>query len=157
MPGLTITPQELVNIINTQIIDNNIQAINPAIMRNVLKAMIICFQNTNTIAISAEEPIQFDSFTGLITMLQASSMQDGWLSKEDFATFLAGSAGTSAYDVFDFVKKGFGNSGPVGEEGDVYQGWVDATHYSTHAVYDGAGDLNDPHSFEHIGPFVEYP
>jgi hypothetical protein len=59
------------------------------------------------------------------------------------------------YGVFRFIKKGFGNSGEPGEEGDVYEGWVSENVYSPHAIYDGSGPLNDPESFEHK-QLIEY-
>lgn len=73
------------------------------------------------------------------------------------ANFLAGiSSSIAAYATFVFVKKGFGNTGTTpGAEGDVYQGWVSDGVYSTHAVYDGSGPLDDPDSFEHK-QLIEY-
>ena len=51
------------------------------------------------------------------------------------------------YATFQFLRKGWGNSGAIGQAGDVYQGWVSDGVYCPFAVYDGIGDLNNPASF----------
>lgn len=51
------------------------------------------------------------------------------------------------YSMFDFVKKGFGNTDVIGEAGDIYQGWVSEGVYCPIAIYDGSGDLDNSASF----------
>lgn len=88
-------------------------------------------------------------------LMQNDNTQDDFVKNKD--AFLASlNLQIVTYDVFVFVKKGFGNAGLIaGALGDVYQGWFSAGIYSIHAVYDGVGDLNNPASFDHK-QFIEY-
>jgi len=76
----------------------------------------------------------------------------GYILKSEFLSGVT----ITPYATFQFLKKGFGNSGTTpGAEGDVYQGWVSEGVYSPHAVYNGSGDLDNPASFEHK-QLIEY-
>jgi hypothetical protein len=54
---------------------------------------------------------------------------------------------TIPFDTFQFVRKGYGNSGAIGEAGDIYQGWVSDGVFCPFAVYDGSGPFDDSASF----------
>lgn len=60
------TQQEVDNIIDSVIIDNTTGYINPARVRQVLKAINARIGNDNVASISVEEPITLDGFTGII-------------------------------------------------------------------------------------------
>lgn len=64
------------------------------------------------------------------------------------SAFLASISGITPYATFQFLRKGFGNTGAIGEAGDIYQGWVSDGVYCPFAVYDGSGSLDNPASFE---------
>jgi len=68
----------------------------------------------------------------------------GFITKDQF---LAGIGSVIPFATFQFLRKGFGNTGAVGEAGDIYQGWVSAGVFCPMAVYDGSGALDNPASF----------
>jgi len=63
------TPQSLVSIIDTQIIDNDTGAIDPAVMRAVLKAIALAIPlGTSPNALTASLPLLIDGFTGNLSL-----------------------------------------------------------------------------------------
>jgi len=64
---MAYTQEELVSIINTYIIDNNILAINPAKMREVLIAIATSMNTGGSSSPTAQAPIFYDAFTNRFT------------------------------------------------------------------------------------------
>jgi len=64
---MAYTQEELVSIINTYIIDNNILAINPAKMREVLIAIATSMNTGGSSSPTARAPIYYDPFTNTFT------------------------------------------------------------------------------------------
>lgn len=81
-----MTPAEIENVINEFIIDNNTNQVTPAKLRFVLKSINNAIKQTDPSAVSAIEPLFFDPFTNQFSIPKASATQDGYLSKEDYAS-----------------------------------------------------------------------
>ncbi len=110
--------------------------VSPLIFWNRLIALQYTpFFNVSAVGISSDE---YDAIHGANTPSAINP----------FATVndLIGGA-TIPYATFQFVRKGFGNSGSPGEAGDIYQGWVSEGVYCPIAIYDGSGDLDNSASF----------
>ena len=93
------------------------------------------FFNVSAVGISGDE---YDAIHG------ASSPS----ASNPFATvndLVAGA--TIPFATFQFVRKGYENSGAIGEAGDIYQGWVSDGVFCPFAVYDGSGPFDDSASF----------
>ena len=82
------TPQELISLIRSLIIDNNLNVITPRLMRTVLESIVLTLRSDNVQAVSAIEPLIFSAFTNEFSIQKSSETQDGYLSKEDFLMFL---------------------------------------------------------------------
>lgn len=82
------TPQELISLIRSLIIDNNLNIITPKLMRTVLESIVLTLRSDNPQAVSAIEPLIFSAFTNEFSIQKSSITQDGYLSKEDFLAFL---------------------------------------------------------------------
>lgn len=86
---MALTPAEIESVINAYIIDNNTNQVTPAKMRFVLKTINNAIQQTDASAVFAVEPLFFDPFTNQFFISKVSALQDGYLSKEDYASMLS--------------------------------------------------------------------
>lgn len=78
------TPQELISLIRSLIIDNNLNIITPKLLRSVLESIVLTLRSDNPQAVSAIAPLIFNAFTNEFSIQRSSITQDGYLSKEDF-------------------------------------------------------------------------
>lgn len=113
---MAYSPEELNNIVDTIIIDNNLNLVTPAKVRQVLKAVISSLVQTNAGAVSAAEPLDYDGFTNVFSIPKADADNDGYLSKEDWVTF--NSAGVPGMILF---KNPSNPTQGVMEAGDIVQ------------------------------------
>lgn len=74
---MAYTQEELVSIINTYIIDNNILAINPAKMREVLIAIATSMNTGGSSSPTARAPIFYDPFTNQFTFKSLGVAAEG--------------------------------------------------------------------------------
>jgi len=110
--------------------------ITPAIMRSVLIPIIASYAGRSA-NISGTAPISWDPFTGNISIPKASATQDGYISKEDFAAFLAGSSPLAPLEL-RVLKKATGNSGGFTVEvGDLVYGEPVSGTFWNQATYNG--------------------
>lgn len=82
-----MTQAELNALVNGLIIDNNTNQVTPAKVRAVFFAVIDSIQQTNLSEITANEPLNYDAFNNLFTILQADISTNGYLSLEDWKVF----------------------------------------------------------------------
>jgi len=74
---MAYTQEELVSIINTYIIDNNILAINPAKMREVLIAIATSINTGGSSSPTARAPIFYDPFSNTFTFRSLGVIAEG--------------------------------------------------------------------------------
>lgn len=84
-----MTPAEIQNVIDSYIIDNNTNQITPAKVRYVLGIINQAITQTDASAVFALEPLYFNSFTNQFSISKVSALQDGYLSKDDYASMLS--------------------------------------------------------------------
>lgn len=85
-----MTQAELDSLVDALIIDNTTGQINPYKVRQVFHAIISSIQQTNLAQVTATPPLNYDGFNNIFSILKASAIQDGYLSKEDFASMSLG-------------------------------------------------------------------
>lgn len=132
-----LTPQELYDLAVALLIDNNIMYITPAVMRRVILPIIVSYAGRGA-NISGLAPISWNPFTGQISIQQASSTQDGYISKEDFAAFAA--AGNAPLQPLELrvLRKAEGNTGGFTiEVGDLVYGEPVSGVFWNQATYNG--------------------
>lgn len=152
-----LTPQQLLELVLGLIIDNNIMAVTPKKVRDVLIPIIASYAG-RTANISATDPVQYNAFNGVISMLRASASQSGYLHKDDFASFASGSGSISrlAWGTFRHIGKGQGNSNlAINEVGDLFEGGLSSGEWCPLAVWQG-GALDDEANFL-VGPTFSIP
>lgn len=81
-----MTEAEVDSIIESLIIDNNTMQINPSKMRQVLKAINSRIPGpVDPSTVDYTEPLAYDSFSNTVSMSQASTSTDGYLTKDMFS------------------------------------------------------------------------
>lgn len=91
--------QDLNPIIDS-LIDNNINYISPAKLRAVLKAIASRIQApAGGNGLTAQDPLDYDPFSGILQIPSATVDRDGYLKKEDFQTFTEGAGGGTVTSV----------------------------------------------------------
>ena len=76
------------------LIDNNVNFINPALLRSVLYTIAGKIPGPSSLDFSADSPLYYDVFTNKFNISQASPLTDGFLSKEDYLSFSSDTAET---------------------------------------------------------------
>jgi hypothetical protein len=120
------TPTERQNLINSLIIDNNTGQISPAKMREVLTSLNLAIVVTESSGVSAVLPLMYNNFTNQFSISLATALQDGYLSKEDFAKFNTASTAPQADEITIKHKgwfNGVKNTAIEIQLGDICQGW----------------------------------
>lgn len=142
-----LTPQQLLELVLGLIIDNNIKAVTPAKVRQVLIPIIASYAGRNA-NLSGTAPINYNQFTGVISMIRASASQSGYLHKDDFVAFSAGGSNTPLGFLETRVfKKAEGNTGGfTKEEGDWVYGEPEAGVYWLWAIV--GSDPDDYSTYE---------
>jgi len=84
---MTYSQEELNNIVDVLILDNNLNLVTPAKVRQAMKAVISSLDQTNAGSVSASPPLDYDGFTNIFSILKADADNDGYLSKEDWELF----------------------------------------------------------------------
>jgi len=84
-----MTQLELNALVNSLIIDNNINQVTPAKVRSVFLAVIDSIQQTNLNAVTATSPLNYDAFLNVFTIIQSTASTNGYLSAADWAVFNA--------------------------------------------------------------------
>jgi hypothetical protein len=88
---MAYSQEELNSIVQALIIDNTTNQITPAKVRTVFEAVISSLAVTDAATVTATPPLYLDAFTNVFSILQANAETNGYLSKEDWAKFNAGS------------------------------------------------------------------
>jgi len=120
------TPTERQNLINSLIIDNNTGQVSPAKMREVLTALNVAIVVTEPSGVSAVLPLSYSNFTNQFSIALASALQDGYISKEDWAKFDTATSKPQADKIIIKHKgwfNGVKNTSENIEVGDICQGW----------------------------------
>lgn len=81
-----MTQEQLNELVAGLIIDNATQQVTPAKVRSVFYAVIESM-NTGISGATATPPLNYEPFTSVFSMLQASASTNGWLSSTDWTTF----------------------------------------------------------------------
>lgn len=150
------TPTERQNLINSLIIDNNTGQISPAKMREVLTSLNLAIVITEPSGVSAVLPLHYSNFTNQFSISLATALQDGYLSKEDYA-LLKNAAIPAANKIaikhkgwFDGIK----NTSDNIELGDICQGWnPDHTEFIESGRYILLGDDQDFENYEILNSY----
>jgi hypothetical protein len=82
-----MTQAELNSLVNSLIIDNNTNQITPAKVRSVFLAVIDSIQQTNLAEVSASNPLNYDAFNNVFSIIQSSDSTNGYLSSADWIVF----------------------------------------------------------------------
>lgn len=151
------TPTERQNLINSLIIDNSTGQISPAKMREVLTALNVAIVVTEPSGVSAVAPLSYSSFTNQFSITLATALQDGYITKEDWAKFNTASSKPQADKItikhkgwFDGVK----NTGENIELGDICQGWnVAHDEFVESMRYILLGDDQDTGNYEILSSY----
>src|SRR6478752_4453447 len=101
------TQEEVDNLIDSLIIDNTTRLIDPARVRQVLKAInarVPVSSDPSTLIASA--PLALDEFSSTLSISQASESVPGYVSVDDFKKFNTGVEGIPASD-FRLAFKGY--------------------------------------------------
>jgi len=119
------TPTERQNLINA-LIDNNTGLIKPKMVREALTALNVAIVVTEPSGVSAVLPLMYNNFTNQFSISLATALQDGYLSKEDFAKFNTASTAPQADKIIIKHKgwfNGIKNTAIEIQLGDICQGW----------------------------------
>lgn len=114
---MAYSQEQLNDIVDALIIDNNLNLITPAKVRQAMKAVISSLDQTNAGSVSATPPLNYDGFTNIFSILKADATHDGYLSKEDWTAFNAAAAGITP-DATDSVKGKLKLTGDLGGSAD---------------------------------------
>jgi len=145
-----MSQEELMSIVNALIIDNNTNQVTPAKVRAVMEAIISAIGATDPSVVSATAPLTYDPFTNTFSIPKASTAQDGYLAKEDFAIFgfvkpepyLTVAPATGTGQIFE-LPAGFGKAGSVMKsKGELYKGteWTQTANSITILVSVASGN-----------------
>jgi len=151
------TPTERQNLINSLIIDNNTGQISPAKMREVLTALNVAIIVTEPSGVSAVLPLSYSNFTNQFSIALASSLQDGYISKEAFLKFDTAATAPQANKITIKHKgwfNGVKNTSINIELGDICQGWnSDHTEFMEAGRYILLGGDQDFENYEILSSY----
>jgi len=151
------TPTERQNLINSLIIDNNTGFVNPDRMRTVLTALNVAIVVTEPSGVSAVLPLMYNNFTNQFSISLATEIQDGYLSKEDFAKFNTAASSPQADEITIKHKGWFNGTKNTAIEiqlGDICQGWnADHTEFMETGRYIIFGDDQDIANYEILSSY----
>jgi len=146
MADVVITiPNDIASAIE-MLIDNEIEFIKPALMRQVLYVLAGKIPGPSDLSFTADPPLNYDVFNNKFTIGKATSLNDGFLSKEDFVIFKTGAPGYIIPTGKLLVFKVAGNTNELQKEiGDFCMGIVSDTFVNGN--WNG-GDEDDPESYQ---------
>ena len=99
---MPLTDQQLLDLIAFNVLDNQNQLITPAKMRQVLFEMCARIFSASLNGATIQPPLRFDGTT--LDIPKADAETDGYLSKEDWAAFMAGGDGLLLGDEDTYVR-----------------------------------------------------
>ena len=146
------TQQELLNLLNSLILDNNTNQVTPAKVRAVLTAIISELGITDTTTTTATAPLVLDPFDNNFSIQKATELNDGYLAKEDFVKF--NSFINNYYPVvskFQLVHKSTDNLNNRIELNDLAKGFGNDGNYwllARFKNYTADNNVNNPANYE---------
>ncbi len=127
------------------LIDNNVNYIKPALLRSVLYYILGRIPGPADGVFSVEPPLSYDPFENIFRIDEASSVSNGFLSKEDYVKFSSYGQPNPAGNL-KLIDKGYFNGEPNTENslqpGDMVRGFKDATEFWDSAIYTGGNPSN---------------